>query len=101
MMMYYLLKIFGGVIAAFNTAAFFLIIFRDTPPFGGPPLPFINAIIPSVLSVLGFYLFITSDKKIKQLSINKDILPQKSIDWRGMVIFFFVVAIYIFLIFLC
>ena len=71
---YTIYKIVGGVITVFSLTGVILILMRDMPPGGGPPLPLTAAILPGLLSILGIYIFIVNDGKIKQDKKINDLL---------------------------
>ena len=90
-------KAFGGIIGAFCSAIALVVLFGDVPPGGGPPEPLTAAIFPAILGALGLYIFIASDKKIKE--IDKQPMVKKKlkdyIKWALIIVGFLIVLYFI------
>jgi hypothetical protein len=86
-------KAFGGVLAALMLG-FVVIVVTRIPNHAARtpvPLPLISALFPSILGLLGLYIFIASDKKIKAMkqACNTEPNPAKiTTDTKGMLIAF-------------
>ena len=82
-------KAFGGILVALTLPAAILIVLRDTPVGGGPPLPLAAGILPAMLAAVGLYIFIASDRKIREAqdqATKDNIQHGPSIDWKGVLI---------------
>ena len=79
-------KAFGGVLATFGLASALLILLRDTPPGGGAPAPLTDAIGPGVLGLVGLYVFIASDAKLKHQAKQETPKRRPHVDVKSMMI---------------